>query len=446
MAEILREDGYTVHESPSAEDALEKFGALTYDVLVTDLQLPGRSGVELTRVVHKAAPATAVVLVTGHATVKTAVTALQHGASDYIKKPVDVQQLRDCVRTLADSRPDYLPSELLAERHADVERFEGMVARSRAMRHVFEQIRLAAQSDATLLVTGESGTGKELVARALHRRSRRAGGPFVAVHTGAIPPGLIASELFGHERGAFTGAVERKAGQFELAAGGTLFLDEISTMDAHTQINLLRVLESFTYVPVGGKREQRAEVRVVAATNRDLRAMCAEGRFREDLYFRLNVLAVVLPPLRERREDIVLVASEMAHHHGQQYGRRPLIIPPETQRLLEEYPWPGNVRELRNVVEQATLLARGPTLDPELLPHMIYRQGASLDGGGDEVRVRIGTRLADAERDIVLRTLEARDGNKKVTAELLGISRRALYNKLASYARRGTARRRGKKS
>jgi len=429
LAEILREDGYHVDIVHSAEDALERFKADTYHLLLTDLLLPGKSGVELTKLVHDAAPATAIVLITGHATVKTAVSALKRGASDYIRKPVNPKKLRERVQTLLDGRPDYLPNKLLAVGRSGVVLFEGMMARSRVMHNVFEKIKLAAQSDATVLITGESGTGKELVARAIHMRSKRATGPFVAVHTGAIPRELIASELFGHERGSFTGAVDKKEGKFELADGGTIFLDEISTMDERTQINLLRVLESFAYMRIGGKKERQANVRVVAATNRDLMKMTEENVFREDLYYRLNILQINLPPLRERREDVALLATEFMAQFAQHYRKPMQVVPADTQRLLEGYHWPGNVRELRNVVEQAVLLARGSSLDPELLPQMIYRAGPVED----VIRIPLGATMRDAEKEIILRTLEARKGNKKITAEVLGISRRSLYNKLAEY-------------
>jgi DNA-binding NtrC family response regulator len=429
LAAILREDGHHVDVVGSAEEAMERFGTTTYHLLLTDLLLPGKSGVELTKIVHEAAPATAIVLITGHATVKTAVSALKRGAADYIRKPVNPKKLRERVKGLLDTRPDYLPNKLLSVGRSGVQVFEGMMARSRVMHNVFEKIKLAAQSDATVLITGESGTGKELVARAIHLRSKRAQGPFIAVHTGAIPRELIASELFGHERGSFTGAVDRKEGKFELAEGGTIFLDEISTMDERTQINLLRVLESFAYMRIGGKKERQADVRVVAATNRDLLKMAEDGQFREDLYYRLNILQINLPPVRERREDVALLATEFVAQFAQQYRKPIQVIPAETQRLLEGYHWPGNVRELRNVIEQAVLLARGATLDPELLPQMIYRAGPLED----VIRIPLGATMRDAEKEIILRTLEARKGNKKITAEVLGISRRSLYNKLAEY-------------
>jgi DNA-binding NtrC family response regulator len=433
LSDILRQDGYAVDVVGSAEEALERFQTDTFHLLLTDLLLPGKSGVELTKLVHDAAPATAIVLITGHATVKTAVSALKRGASDYIRKPVNPKRLRERVQNLLEGRPDYLPNRLLTVGRSGVVQFEGMLARSRVMHNVFEKIKLAAQSDATVLITGESGTGKELVARAIHQRSRRMQGPFIAVHTGAIPRELIASELFGHERGSFTGAVEKKEGKFELAESGTIFLDEISTMDERTQINMLRVHESFAYMRIGGKRERQADVRVVAATNRDLLKMAEEGHFREDLYYRLNILQINLPPIRDRREDVALLATEFMASFSSQYKKPMHIIPPETQRLLEGYHWPGNVRELRNVIEQAVLLARGSTLDPELLPQMIYRAGPTED----VVRIPVGSSMREAEKEIILRTLESRKGNKKMTAEVLGISRRSLYNKLAEYGADG---------
>jgi DNA-binding NtrC family response regulator len=429
LAAVLREDGYLVDTSANAEDALERFRSETYHLLLTDLFLPGKSGVDLTKFVHDSCPATAIVLVTGHATVKTAVAALKRGASDYIKKPVNPKKLRERVAALLSARPDYLPNKLLSVGRSGEVNFEGMFARSRVMHNIFEKIKLAAASDATVLVTGESGTGKELVARAIHNRSTRASGPFVAVHTGAIPRDLIASELFGHERGSFTGATDRKEGKFEQADGGTIFLDEISTMDERTQINLLRVLETFTFTRIGGKKEKAVNVRVVAATNRDLMKMVESNEFREDLYYRLNILTIYLPPLRERVEDVPLLAVEFMRMFGQHYKKPVEIIPTETQRLLEGYHWPGNVRELRNIMEQAVLLARARTLDPELLPQMIHKSGPAEE----VVRIPLGSTMKEAEKELILRTLEAQNGNKKITAEILGISRRSLYNKLAEY-------------
>jgi DNA-binding NtrC family response regulator len=304
-----------------------------------------------------------------------------------------------------------------------------MYARSAAMLAVFERILLAAESDATVLIVGESGTGKELVARSIHTRSRRARGPFVPVHTGAIPRELIASELFGHEKGAFTGATDKHPGKFEQAEAGTLFLDEVSTMDERTQVNLLRVLETFRYSRIGGKKERSADVRIVAATNRDLEAMARAGDLREDLLYRLNIFAIQLPSLRERAEDISVLADVFVREFTQKYGRAPIMIPAETQRLLAAYTWPGNVRELRNVIEQAVLLARGPLLEPTLLPQMLHRAPPRAE----TLKIPIGTPMTAIEKEVILRTLEANRGNKTATAGVLGISRRSIYNKLAAY-------------
>jgi len=423
---LLRNAGFSVDTAASAEEAIERFRARTYHVLIADVILPGQSGIDLTRAIHQACPATAIVLITGYATVKTAVAALKRGAADYLRKPVVPARLLEQVTALCAAGPPYLPNKLLVA-SAGAERFEGMTARSPAMHNVFEKVRVAAQSDATVLITGESGTGKDLAARALHNLSERRGGPFIAVHTGAIPRDLIASELFGHERGSFTGATEAQVGKFELAEGGTLFLDEISTMDERTQINLLRVLETFTYTRIGGRNERVANTRVVAATNRDLREMVADGRFREDLYYRLAILNVNLPPLRARREDIALLASEFVAHFARQYRKRVELLPAESVRLLEAFPWPGNVRELRNVIEQAVLLCRGRALSPDLLPPSLRLPGLPAE----LITVPLGTTLQAAERQIIARTLESRHGNKKETAVVLGISRRSLYNKLA---------------
>jgi DNA-binding NtrC family response regulator len=397
--------------------------------VLTDLQLPGRNGISLIKTLHEMCPETKTVLITAHGSIRSAVTALKRGAVEYMTKPIKPRRLMALIHALTADAPPYLTNKLLSTSRLEAETFDGMHARSQVMRAVFERIRLAAEADSTVLIYGESGTGKELVARSIHARGKQASGPFVAVHTGAIPQELIATELFGHERGSFTGAVDNKPGKFELAEGGTLFLDEISTMDERTQVNLLRVLESFRYTRVGGKKERPANVRVLAASNRDLEAMVKSGEFREDLYYRLNIFSVRLPPLRERTEDIPVLAGEFLREFATKYGKPVSSIPAETQRLLTGYGWPGNVRELRNVIEQAVLLARGPDLDSLLLPKMLHRAPAREE----IIRIPIGTAMDDVEREVILRTLEANSGNKTVTAEVLGISRRSIYNKLALY-------------
>jgi DNA-binding NtrC family response regulator len=429
LAELLNHEGYETATALTAEEALERCREETYHLVLTDLQLPGRNGISLIKTLHDTCPDTKCVLITAHGSIRSAVTALKRGAVEYMTKPIKPRRLLALIGALLTDTPPYLTNRLLLANRLEAQTFDGMHARSPAMMDVWERIRLAASSESTVLVVGESGTGKELVARSIHQRSIVAQGPFIAVHTGAIPQELIASELFGHERGSFTGAVDKKPGKFELAEGGTLFLDEISTMDERTQVNLLRVLESFRYMRVGGKKERPANVRVVAASTRDLEAMVKAGQFREDLYYRLNIFSIRLPPLRERAEDIPVLAAEFLREFAERYGKPVSSIPAETQRLLAAYSWPGNVRELRNIIEQAVLLARGTELDPLLLPKMLHRSPAREE----IIKIPIGTAMDDVEREVILRTLEANDGNKTVTAEVLGISRRSIYNKLAIY-------------
>jgi DNA-binding NtrC family response regulator len=429
LKELLDQEGYEATTALSAEEALERCRENTFHLVLTDLQLPGRNGIALIRALHESCPETKTVLITGHGSVRTAVTALKRGAVEYVAKPIKPRRLLALIGALTNDTPEFLTNRLLDGRKLEAVSFDGMVARSTAMKDVFERIKLAAQSDTTVLIIGESGTGKELVARSIHQRSKVAQGPFVPLHTGAIPQELIASELFGHEKGAFTGAVDKQAGKFELAEGGTLFLDEISTMDEKTQVNLLRVLESFHYSRIGGKKEQTAHVRVLAASNRDLEELVKAGQFREDLFYRLNIFTIKLPSLRDRSEDVPVLAGEFLREFAARYGKTVTSIPAETQRLLAAYPWPGNVRELRNVIEQAVLLARGAELDSLLLPQMLHRGPTRQD----VIKITIGTTMDQVEREVILRTLEANQGNKTATAEVLGISRRSIYNKLAAY-------------
>jgi DNA-binding NtrC family response regulator len=429
LVELLQQSGYLAVPATSAEEALERCREETFHLVLTDLQLPARNGIALIKQLHECCPDTKTVLITAHGSIRSAVTALKRGAVEYMTKPLKPRRLLALIAALTADAPPYLSNKLLAGSKLEAVSFEGLHARSRGMQDVFERVRLAAQSDTTALIIGESGTGKELVARAIHARSAQAQGPFVPVHTGAIPQELIATELFGHEKGAFTGAVEKKAGRFELAEGGTLFLDEISTMDEHTQVNLLRVLESFQYTRVGGKQEQTANVRVIAASSRDLEAMVQSGELRQDLYYRLAIFTIKIPPLRERTEDVPLLAAELLREFAGKYGKPVTTLPSETQRLLQAYPWPGNVRELRNVIEQAVLLARTADLSPLLLPQMLHRAPSRAE----VIKIAIGTAMDAVEREVILRTLEANDGNKTATAEVLGISRRSIYNKLALY-------------
>ena len=430
VRELLQEDGLTVDVAASTEAALACFRQETYTVVVADLQLGGESGIALVRALRTDAPATAVVVLTGHASVSTAVTALKLGAVDYLKKPVNPSQLRRLVAQLVAERPAFLPNALLAVENSGEEVFEGMLACSKAMHEVFERIELVAQTDATVLVLGETGTGKELVARAIHNRSQHAAGPFIPVHTGAIPKDLIESELFGHEKGAFTGAVSSADGKFGAAKGGTIFLDEVSTMSDRAQVDLLRVLETFKYTRVGGKTEHAAEVRVVCATNTDLLAMAREGKFREDLYYRINIFPIRLPPLRDRPEDVGLLADRFMRAAAERFGKTLRALPAATVECLSEHPWSGNVRELRNIIEQAVLVTRTDGLQPDLVTGLLAsRPPASPAWRGvatPVVPILVGTKVAEAERQLALRTLEAFAGDRLAAAAALGVDLRRL--------------------
>jgi len=417
---LLAEDGHVVDMVSSAEQALARFRDSTYTAVLADLQLPGESGLDLVRALRSDAPATAVVVLTGHASVSTAVAALKHGAVDYLKKPVNPAQLRRLVRQIVAEKPAYLPNKLLAAENVGEEVFGGMLARSQPMHRVFESICVVAQTDATVLIVGETGTGKELVARAVHDRSQRSSGPFVPVHTGAIPKDLIESELFGHEKGAFTGAVSSAEGKFGAAKGGTIFLDEVSTMSERAQVDLLRVLETFKYTRVGGKVEHAADVRVVCATNCDLLMLSRENKFREDLYYRINIFPIYLPPLRDRREDIGLLADRFMRAAAERFHKSLRALPAATVELLESHPWPGNVRELRNLIEQAVLLERSDRLDADGVQLLLAGRPPRKDVT-PVVPILVGTKVAEAERQLAVRTVEAFAGNREAAAEALGI-------------------------
>src|SRR4051794_4319325 len=349
--------GMDVSTAESAEQALQVFRRHPVDLVVTDLHLPGASGIDLIRQLRQVETPPAVVLITGEGSVASAVDALKLGASDYLQKPIDPMRLVTLVQELlrSDDVREVGDNEHLPSRPAV---FEGMVGGSQRMREVFARIERVAPTGAPVLIVGESGTGKELVARALHQRSRRSSGPFVPIHTGAIPKELVASELFGHEKGAFTGALAASEGKFEAAATGTVFLDEVGTMDLSTQISLLRVLETYRFTRVGANKERDADVRIIAATNRDLLDLVEANQFREDLYYRLNVFTIAIPPLRERAEDVVPIAERFLRFFAKRYGTPARCLSDKALERLLGHQWPGNVRELRNVMEQTAVFAQ----------------------------------------------------------------------------------------
>jgi two-component system nitrogen regulation response regulator NtrX len=428
LSGVLRDEGYAVDTVESGEACLERLAAHSYDVVVLDVWLPGMDGLATLARMRERQIDTQVVIISGHGNVESAVRAIKNGAFDFVEKPLSLDKTVLVVRNALRQRR--LEAENLALR-ARVDAQHTMVGDSYEMARLREQVAMAAPTNGRVLIFGENGTGKELVARNIHGMSRRRSGPFVEVNCAAIPEELIESELFGHVRGAFTGAVADRRGKFELAHEGTIFLDEIGDMSLKTQAKVLRVLQEQVMEPVGGSTQIRINARVVAATNKDLPAEIRSGRFREDLYFRLNVVPIQVPSLRERHEDIPLLAHHFMAMLGREYGRRPKTFDADALAALQRYPWPGNVRELRNLVERLMIMVPGE--------HIGARDITFLDVAAPPVPPRpavIGA-LHDArdqfEKDYILRALAAQQGNMSRTAEVLGVERSNLYRKMRSF-------------
>jgi DNA-binding NtrC family response regulator len=429
LARLVGQWGYEVETASSGEEALNLIETHHPAVVVTDLVLPEMDGLTLLQKLKETGRPPVVLLVTGHGSVETAVEAMRHGAFDYLTKPVDATRLQVLLEKSIEQ--ESLSREVNFLRHQLRQKgsFGQLVGQSRGMHEVYRWIELAATSTAPVLVYGESGTGKELVARTIHELSNRRNRPFVAINCAAIPETLIESELFGHERGAFTGATERRLGCFELADGGTLFLDEIAEMDNSTQAKLLRVLQEGSFRRVGGKQELQVDVRVIAATNRVPQDAMAAGQLREDLFYRLNVFAIGLPPLRERKEDIPLLAKTFIEEFNRQDNRQVRGLNPEAEKALERYAWPGNVRELRNVIQRAVVLSGTGLIGTEHLPDNVLR-GAEPPRPASATTV---TPIREMERELILKALQETNQDKRRAAALLGISLKTLYNKLAKY-------------
>jgi two-component system response regulator HydG len=387
--------------------------------------MPGTNGVELLRALKELCPESEVVLMTAYGTVETAVQAMKEGAYDFVEKPLKRMSIVKTVKKAAE-RQSLLAENRSLRQQVRLLTSREIVGQSSSLRHVLDVVTQAAPSSATILVLGESGTGKELIARYTHSKSGRSDGPFVPVNCSAIPESILEAELFGHEKGAFTGAVARREGRFAKAKGGTLFLDEIGELSPSVQVKLLRVLQEGEYEPVGGNTVQ-SDVRIVAATNRDLAAEVEAGRFREDLYYRLNVIAVTAPPLRARREDIPLLVDHFIGIYCSKNNRSGLEVPSEVMARLMDYSWPGNVRELENVIERSAVLCRTDTLRMEDLPVSIARATGAPQSN---LEIEIGTPLAEVEQRLLRETLRHTEGDKSLAAQLLGISTRTIYRKL----------------
>lgn len=431
LARALRRS-YDVLLAESGERALQWLRERNVDVVLSDVRMPGMDGMTLLQRIAGRNPPPIVILLTAYGTIETAVQAMKQGAYDFLTKPVDLDRLDILLQRALRERAMEMENRKLKEQLDARFGLDEIIGQSPAMQEVFDTIRQVAPTRATVLIQGESGTGKELVARAIHRLSPRSRGPFVAVHCAALSQNLLESELFGHEKGAFTGAVEQRIGRFEWADGGTLFLDEVSEIDPSIQVKILRVLEERQFERVGGQETISVDVRLVAATNRDLKKLVEEGRFREDLFYRLYVVVVQLPPLRERASDIPLLVNHFVKQFAQSHGKTIESITPEAVDILAAYSWPGNVRELKNVVERMVVLTRGAKLTARDIPASIKEHSskhATLTATGD-------LSLEEAEKRLILHALKMQNGNRTRAAAQLGISRRTLHRKLNAYGLR----------
>jgi len=440
LAELISGWGYRTETARDGVEGFEKTLAWNPAIVVTDLKMPRMDGIGLlTKLTAEGGGLNAniaVVVLTAMGSVELAVDAMKLGAYDFLQKPVDAARLRQILANATRQRETEIELEVARRRLRETGVLGGLVGNSRAMREIFGLIEQIASSNVSVLITGESGTGKELVARTLHTLSARKGRPFVAVNCAAIPETLIESEIFGHEKGAFTGAVERRAGCFELASGGTLLLDELAEMPAGTQAKLLRVLEERKLRRLGARTEIDVDVRVLAATNRDPDKAVAYGNLRADLYYRLNVFHMQMPPLREHLEDLPAMADVMIAEMNLKHGRRVSGVAPSMLERMMAHDWPGNARELRNTIERAVVLCPdGAPLDIGHLPPSFGKaqHSAPLISDANVVQVRVGTTVGEAERALILRTLEAMGNNKTRAAEVLGVSLKTLHNKLKEY-------------
>ncbi|WP_242396387.1 sigma-54-dependent transcriptional regulator [Anaeromyxobacter oryzisoli] len=436
LAELTQRWGYDVQTASDGTEALRRAIEWHPDVLLTDLVMPNMDGLWLLRALRAELPDCPVVLLTGRGTIQTAVQAIREGAFDFIEKPLEVPRLRIVLERALEKKETMREVQLLRRRLAALAPGTDMIGSGPAMQKVFELVKKVAPSNASVVIGGESGTGKEVVARAIHNLSPRREKPFVALNCGAIPATLIESELFGYERGAFTGADQRRLGNFELAHEGTLFLDEIGELPLELQAKFLRVLEDRKIRRLGGRAEVEIDVRVICATHRDLKEEIRRGRFREDLYFRLHVFTIGLPPLKERREDIPLLVHHFIEKFNAETGKHVQGVSPQAMSVLQGYPWPGNIRELRNSVERAMILVDGDVIGEEHLPPDV--QTARPEAA--TLRVPLGIPMDQVEKEYILASLQRNGGNKARTAEILGISEKTLYNKLNRYTAEARSR------
>jgi DNA-binding NtrC family response regulator len=422
LQEWFLEDGFDVETAEDGHDALRIMDSGPFDIFIVDLKMPGMDGITLQKRIQEGDRDATVIILTAYASVETAVEALKQGAYDYVTKPVDPDELSNLVRNALRQRDLSEENVRLKERMSEMNLSTPIVGESPSMMRIMEMIRTVAETDSTVVILGESGTGKELIARAIHTQSSRRFAPIIAVHCGAIPETLLESELFGHEKGAFTGAQYRRKGKIELAHGGTLFLDEIGDITPKMQVDLLRVLETRTFTRLGGNKEIQSDFRLVCATNQNLEKLVADGAFREDLYYRIKVFSLEIPPLRERAGDILPLARHFVSKYARSMGKPEKSFTPEAEALLESYRWPGNVRELENAIERAMVIGKDPEIRLRNLPLRV-ENGSSPDSAS----------LEAMEREHIIRVMREMDGNVTRSAKVLGIDRATLYNKIKKY-------------
>ena len=429
LAAALEMEGYTVALAADGKQGLARMVKGDIDLVITDLRMPEVSGEQVLAKVAAENPGVPVIVLTGHGSIDSAVEAMRNGAYDFLTKPLNLDQLILIVKRALESRELAIKHRELLEQLNSRKSFESIIGKSAEMQKIFATVRKAADSKVSVLITGESGVGKELIANALHNLSPRRDKPLIKVHCAALSENLLESELFGHEKGAFTGAVARKRGRFELAAGGTIFLDEIGEIDQNVQIKILRVLQDKRFERVGGEETIEVDVRVIAATNRDLEKEIADGRFREDLYYRLNVVHIHVPPLRERRDDIPLLIASFLQEFAKENGKNIEGIDARARSALYKFDWPGNIRQLRNCLESAVVMCSSSVITLEDLP-------PSIAGSGEDALISIpaGIPMEEAEKILIQQNLAINKGNKSKTADILGIGRKTLHRKLDEYA------------
>lgn len=430
LAKGLQKEASRIETAGTVNEALDIFDAGQFQLVIADVRLPGdRDGLELVSLVKQRRPGTTAIVITAHGTVETAVDAMRRGAFDFITKPVDLNLIRQQVAKAREHYQLQAENRQLKDKLAEVGEVSGIVGNCRALKEVLTQVRQVADTDATVLIQGESGTGKELIARAIHDLSERSTGPFVAVNLGALPESLLESELFGHEKGSFTGASRQKPGCFEVAKTGTLFLDEITEIPAKSQVDLLRVLETGQFARVGGEETLESDARIVSATNRDVQQLVEDGTFREDLFYRLNIVPIEVPPLRQRRDDIPLLANHFLGHFCSRHRRQQKTIDADALNVLSEASWPGNIRQLRNVIERLVVTLGGESISSADLPADLR---PAMESQFSEI-LSLAEVTEAAEKEAIQSALAANDCHREQTAKALGVSVRTLHYKMNRY-------------